>query len=223
MVLQKWVLLIWLSALGAPAFALELAGSVRLLAEGKPLRTSESGEAVVYFRPSAKIKLPPVPAPYVMKTVRKSFSPSALPVLIGSTVNFPNEDPILHNAFSTAQNNAFDTGLYGRGEGGSHVFETVGLVRIYCNVHHSMLGHILVLDTPYFANPDANGRFHFKDLASLDGELFVWHERATLWRKSTKLDTGQDLTISLNLSKRKVPPHLNKFGKPYRRSTRGEY
>lgn len=223
MVLQKWVLLIGLSLLGAPAYAFELAGEVRLVADGKPLRMSESGEAVVYFRPSAKVNVTPVRTPYVMKTARKSFSPAALPILVGSTVNFPNEDPILHNAFSTAQNNAFDTGLYGRGEGGSHVFKTVGLVRVYCNVHHSMLAHILVLDTPYFANPDANGRFRFKDLPSTEGELFVWHERATLWRQTIKSGMTQNLAINLNLSKRKIPAHLNKFGKPYRRSTRGEY
>jgi plastocyanin len=205
------------------AWPLTIAGTLSLSSAGKALRPTEAVNAVVYFRPRATPQLRVPEQPYVMNTVRKQFVPRALPVIVGSSVRFPNRDPILHNAFSTANNNSFDTGLYGQGEGEDVRFNTLGLVRVYCNVHHSMQAHVLVLDTPYFVVPDATGRFVLSDLPAGDGELFVWHERAALIRKPLQLDTDLSLELPLNLSKRRVPPHLNKFGKPYRRAGSGAY
>ena len=140
---------------------------------------------------------------------------------MGSSVRFENFDPILHNAFAPAGAHQFDVGLYGKGEAREHRFEKAGLVRVYCNVHHDMVGHILVLDTPHFARPDASGGFRLEVPPGMAGELFVWHERAKLWRR--KLD-GKDATgldITLDLSRPRVPPHMNKFGKPYGGQRRG--
>jgi hypothetical protein len=152
-----------------------------------------------------------------MNTLRKQFVPRALPIVVGQQVSFPNNDPILHNAFSTATGNEFDAGLYGQGESETVSFKRPGLVRVYCNVHHSMIAHVLVLDTPHFTKPDALGRFALRGLAG-DGELFIWHERATLWRRAIVAGETVKLAVDLNLSKRRVPAHLNKFGKPYRRA-----
>ena len=209
--------------LSTQSFGGEIAGQVLLTANRKPLRVDEAREAVVYFKSAVSVPLVPPKTPLIMRTERKTFVPSVLPILQNSKVSFPNSDPILHNAFSTAKGNLFDTGLYGKGEGESHTFTSVGVVRVYCNVHHSMVAHILVLDTSFFASPDNQGRFVLRDLPEGEGELFVWHERATLWRQRLNLSADQNLEIPLNLSKRRVPPHLNKFGKPYRRAGAGDY
>ncbi len=203
----------------------ELSGQVTLSADGKPLRVTESREAVVYFKSAINVPLLVPKMPYVMRTERKAFVPSVLPVMQGALVVFPNSDPILHNAFSAAPGNAFDTGVYGKGEGESNTFKNVGVVRVYCNVHHSMMANILVLNTPFFATPDAQGRFQFKNLPVGPGELFVWHERATLFRKSfTVLDHSVfTQAVTLSLTKKRIPPHLNKFGRPYRRSNDSAY
>ena len=98
--------------------AAEIAGHIDLSAEGKALRADEAQDAIVYFRP----KVPPAVAPVtqipVMGTRRKQFVPRVLAITVGSQVRFPNEDPILHNAFSTSKDNSFDVGLYGQGDGG---------------------------------------------------------------------------------------------------------
>ena len=99
-----------------------------------------------------------------MSTRRKQFLPRVLAIGAGESVRFPNEDPILHNVFSQSPDNAFDTGQYGRGEGKTTRFDKPGLVRVYCNVHHSMVGHILVLDTPHFTRPSSDGRFRLTDV-----------------------------------------------------------
>lgn len=217
----RWLGLV-LSACAPLAGAVDLSGTLELRSGGKPLRPAEAVDAVVYFRPAQRAVATPPAEPAVMTTRRKQFLPRVLPVLAGTTVQFPNEDVILHNAFSSSPGNVFDTGMYAAGEGASHVFAKPGLVKVYCNVHHSMFAHILVLDTPHFTRPDAQGFFTLSGLPAGEGELVVFHERSTPWRQ--KLDPGSagELAIEIELTTRKVPPHMNKFGKPYGRPQDGE-
>jgi len=203
--------------------AAALQGHVGLVVDGKPLRPEEAAEVVVYFRPTAPTALHPPSAPYDMSTQRKQFSPRILPVIVGSQVRFPNQDPILHNAFSTSKDNAFDVGLYGSGEEQTVTFTHAGYVRVYCNVHHSMVGHILVLDTPYFTRPGADGKFEFADLPKGGGDLVIWHDRATPWHAQVVPGETPAVDVTLDLNLRRIPPHMNKFGKPYGRSGNADY
>lgn len=207
----------------AEAATMKLHGQLLLSSGGRPLRSEEAQDAVVYFRPDSPVA-PVVPAtPFVIATERKTFVPRVLPIPVGASVRFPNNDPILHNVFSSTREASFDLGLYGRSEGESYHFTQPGVIRVFCNVHHAMVAHVLVLDTPFFTKPDAQGRFNLKGIPAGPGELFVWHERSQLWR--SKISTGADdeVKVQLELSKRRVPPHLNKTGQPYRRTRPDEY
>ncbi len=205
------------------ATAANLEGKVSLVVDGKPLRAEEAAEAVVYFRPASSSPLTPSSSEYTMSTERKQFVPRILPIVVGSVVRFPNQDAILHNAFSTSKNNPFDVGLYAEGEGHTVTFTHAGYVRVYCNVHHSMIGHILVLDTPYFTHPDAQGHFNLADLPEELGDLVVWHDRAKPWHiKATPGETSAS-EVLLDLNLRRIPQHMNKFGKPYGRSDSAAY
>jgi plastocyanin len=200
-----------------------LEGHVGLVVDGKPLRAEEAAEVVVYFRPASPGPVQPLAAPYTMSTQRKQFAPRILPVVVGSQVRFPNQDPILHNAFSTSKDNAFDVGLYGSGEEQTVTFSHAGYVRVYCNVHHSMVGHILVLDTPHFTRPGADGNFRLDDLPKGKGDLVIWHDRATPWHEQVVPGEAAPFDVTLDLNLRRIPQHTNKFGKPYGRSADGDY
>ena len=218
----------WMSCLillvAMPAGAAVLEGQVSLAVDGKLLRAEEAAEAVVYFRPAVAPRLKPPAKPLEMRTWRKRFEPRILPVVAGSTVSFPNQDPILHNAFSTSKGNAFDVGLYGSGEEHTVAFPRPGYVRVYCNVHHSMVGHILVLDTPHFTRPGSDGRFRLTDVPAGKGDLVVWHDRATPWQSQVEAGRQQaPVEVHLELKHKRIPPHMNKFGKPYGRSRDGAY
>jgi hypothetical protein len=212
---QARILLValWLIASAADAAGIE--GRVALSLDGKPLRPEEARDAVVYFRPAIAPTLVPPINPVEMRMERKQFLPRALPIAQGTTVRFENFDPILHNAFAPAGPHRFDVGLYGRGDARTHKFDRAGLVRVYCNVHHDMVGHVLVLDTPWFVRPEANGTFRLDLPEGMQGELFVWHERAKLWRRKLVSAAAEPIAIDLDLSRPRVPPHMNKFGKPY--------
>lgn len=207
----------WFCALMLPfaVGAAELSGRVKLSSSGEALLPQEAMEAVVYFRPAVRAAVTAPAAPFEMRTRGKQFEPQTLAIPAGASVRFPNSDPILHNVFSSGARNAFDLGLYGRGEGRTQTFAQPGLVRVYCNVHHQMVGYILVLDTPYVARPDAQGRYRLSIPRDTPGELFVWHARAPLWRQRLRTLGEAPAEVAVELNRPLLPPHQNKYGKPY--------
>ena len=95
-----------------------------------------------------------------------AFVTPLLPVLVGTTVEFPNLDETYHNIFSYSKPKRFDLGRY-RGEERpipSQVFDKPGPVALHCDIHEHMFGIILVLTTPHFARTDAEGRYRLANL-----------------------------------------------------------
>jgi plastocyanin len=203
----------------ARAAASDLVGRLSLVEGRKAVAGAEA--AVVWFVPDER-RPPPPPASFVMETHRKRFEPRVLVVPAGSSVRFPNRDPILHNVFSVSGGNTFDLGLVPRGEGGTVRFRQAGVVRVFCNVHHRMVGYVVVLDTPFHAAPDAAGRFRLAGLPAGPGQLVVWHERAEPLARRIDPAAGP-LALTLELTRPLVPPHMNKLGRPYERSRRDRY
>lgn len=213
---MRFALGVALMLLCSTVVAAEIAGRIELFSAGRALRAGEAAEAVIYFRPLDRARLAELPTVSAeMITRRKQFVPRILAITVGSEVRFPNQDPILHNVFSTSPDNAFDAGVYGTGEGVTHRFQNPGLVKVYCNVHHSMFAYILVLDTPHFTRADAEGRFALTGLTAGAGELVVYHDRARPWRRTLEAGSAGEQVVRLDLDRRLVPVHTNKFGKPY--------
>lgn len=196
--------------------AAEIHGVVRLKEQGRQLRSA--ADVAVYFRPDQPAPVVVPEQPLEMATRNKEFAPRVLAVPVGGAVRFPNLDPILHNVFSSSSGNRFDVGLYGPGSGETQRFDEVGLVRVYCNVHQAMVGHILVLDTPHYTMADTDGRFRLEGVAEGPGTLYVWHERSRAVARRIEVPAADALEIELALTQRKVPNHSNKFGRSYRRS-----
>jgi plastocyanin len=207
-------LLLWAAAMPAHEMH-ELRGTVELMQDGRRLALGMQ-EAVVFFTPTRGGTKVAAGKPVEMITARKEFKPRVLIVRAGTTVRFPNQDPILHNVFSVSGGNAFDVGLYGKGTGKEVTFREPGLVRVFCNVHQAMTAYILVLGTSYSATPDAKGAFRLAGLPAGPGTLSVWHERGELINQQVTLPASAPLRLALPVSKPRVPRHLNKFGKPYR-------
>ncbi len=120
----------------------------------------------------------PVPAQHaVMDQKQLRFDPHVLPILVGTTVEFPNSDPLLHNVFSISEAKRFNLGLYGRDTIRRMTFDKPGVVELLCNVHLEMSGFIVVLKNPYFARTDAGGGFRIADVPPGPHRLRCWHER----------------------------------------------
>jgi plastocyanin len=152
----------------------------------------------------------------------KTFTPHVLPVLIGTTVDFPNYDPIFHNAFSNYDGQLFDVGLYPPGSSREVHFTREGVVRIFCNIHSSMSALIVVLKTPYFTTTTRDGSFQIANVPPGEYRLKVFHERATevtLDNLRQRVTIGNDALqispITISESGYLPIPHKNKYGRDY--------
>ena len=152
----------------------------------------------------------------------KSFTPRVLAVETGTTVDFPNYDPIFHNAFSNFSGQLFDIGLYAPGTSKSFRFQRSGVVRIFCNIHPAMSAVILVVDTPYFTVSGRDGKFEIASVTPGEYRLKVFHERASesvLQGLERKVAVGvENLTLpTIEISESGYLPasHKNKYGKDY--------
>src|SRR2546429_9741325 len=92
-----------------------------------------------------------------LRQQNETFVPHVLPITRGSTVEFPNDDPIFHNVFSLSTAASFDLKRYPRGQSRSQEFPKPGIVKVYCHIHSHMSATILVMDHPYFTIPGTDG------------------------------------------------------------------
>lgn len=208
-------------ATAKPAPTFDLTGVVELREKGKRStdRTLQPRNGVVVFEPARR---GPAPKPLAgeMTTVKKEFSPRLLVVPVGSTVRFPNLDPILHNVFSIAGKNSFDLGLLGKGPGKIATFREPGIVRVFCNVHHAMFAYVYVVATPFWATPGEDGAFRLTGVPAGPGKLTVWNERSAPVTTEITVPAAP-LRLGVEITMPRIPPHKNKLGKSYGGSNYG--
>lgn len=131
--------------------------------------------AVVYLRGDA-LKASAPPATRARMAQRDTtFVPALVVITAGSSVEFPNRDPFFHNVFSYSKTKRFDLGRYPDPEAKTVTFDRPGIVNVFCEIHRSMRGVILVLDNPYFATVAADGSFRIAGVPPGKYELVAWH------------------------------------------------
>lgn len=142
--------------------------------EPKP-EFSEAQSVILFVEVKDSLRYsPPVSHPRITQRA-KTFIPPVLPVLVGTTVDFPNEDTIYHNVFSYTKPKRLELGRYPPGSSRNVTFDKPGVVRLFCEIHESMTAYILVLETPFFTVPDREGGFVLRDLPPGRHRITVWH------------------------------------------------
>jgi plastocyanin len=183
-------------------------------------------ETLVWIEPLTTRTPRLTPATFQITTRNKTLVPHVLAIPVGSTVVFPNDDPISHNLFSLSSNNAFDLGLYRKGAGKSQKFQTPGIVNVYCNVHPNMSAVIHVMATPYFAFADANGSFSVGNVPPGRYRLVAWNEQGGQNEAPVEISgpaAPPALALTLDSRNYRATQHLDKAGKPYKAPSSREY
>jgi plastocyanin/outer membrane murein-binding lipoprotein Lpp len=160
-------------------------------------------------------KVTPRPRRARMDQLDRDFVPRVLTVPVGSTISFPNRDPVFHNVFSLSETKRFDLGVFKQGESRDVTFDRPGVVQVLCNLHASMSAYVVVHQEPYATIADRGGRFLLRDLPPGRYRLLVWHERASeAVRREIDLAPGVNrVSVSATADQAPtVPP--NKEGKP---------
>jgi plastocyanin len=127
------------------------------------------------------------------------FVPRVLAVTKGSTVAFPNSDPIFHNVFSLSRAGAFDLGRYPKGQSRSRELTAAGLIKVFCHIHSQMSASIMVFDHPYYTAPLDDGTFELRGLPEGRYTVVGWHERVGERERTITVVPGQRASVELSL------------------------
>ena len=135
------------------------------------------------------------------------FRPRLVPIMAGTTVEWPNKDDIFHNVFSISESNPFDLGLYKDPEVKKVRFENAGRVDVFCSIHSEMNCIILVLRNPFFAATDKSGRFKIENVPAGAYKLKAWHERLPSETKEIVVSETGNTEVNFTLGIKGLPKY----------------
>jgi len=157
--------------------------------------STDPAVAVVYLEGA----VPRTPAAPRAQMAQKdlNFVTPLLPVQLGTTVEFPNRDDTYHNIFSYSKPKRFDLGRYRPDERPipTQTFDQPGLVVLHCDIHEHMRGLILVVDTPFFAKSDLQGRYKLTGLPPGHFTLKAWVNSQKTLEHPVELKSGSTLHV----------------------------
>src|SRR5713226_5004801 len=225
---RRWVYVVLLCASLAGAQEVTLTARVALMSGGKPAKSHEANNVVVWLTPTAGTARPvsfrQMQQPRLVQK-NKSFDPHILVVPVGSVMEFPNRDPFFHNVFSLFEGKRFDLGLYEAGSTRNVHFDKPGISYIFCNIHPEMSAVVIALNTPYYAISTERGELAIPAVPPGRYILRVWSDA------SLPQDLGllaREITVSENTSSlgtvrvtesQVSHAHKNKYGQDYEPST----
>ena len=172
----------------------------RKLYNGKPafdesILVSKSGGLANVF---VHVKTPvrgdfPVPkAPAVIDQQKSVFRPRVQGLRVGQELVMKNGDPFIHNIRSLSRKNSpFNIAQPPGSPDRRKIFEAAeGPITIKCDFHRWMTAHFWVMDHPFFAVTDNEGRFSIPNLPPGKHTLAAWHE--VFGEQEVKVTVGKD-------------------------------
>jgi plastocyanin len=170
--------LLLLAAWDTSALAASIRGEIRAPASRASAKTTSWTTGVVWLE-KVPLKVEHELALAAKQSrVRQSqlqFAPRIQVVTVGSRVLFENQDKVFHNIFTRSPENVFDTGQYAPGKSRHIMFDSVGVVQLYCAIHPEMSGTVVVVPNHAWTRPAGDGTFEIAGLIPGTYGLRVWH------------------------------------------------
>ena len=180
----------------------------RKLYEGKPpldenLLISESGglaNVFVYVKSPIQGDFPLPKEPAVIDQQKSMFRPRVQGIRVGQDVVMKNGDPFIHNIRSLSKKNRpFNIAQPADSEDREKIFDKAeGPITIKCDFHPWMTAHFHVMDHPFFAVTDAEGKFNIPDLPDGEYTLLAWHEEFGEREATAVVTKGDPETVNIH-------------------------
>ncbi len=143
---------------------------------------------------------PPPSEPAVIDQINKEFVPHALPILVGSRVTFRNGDVLFHNVRTVrGRKSLFNLATPAGGPPITKTFHEPGEVAVLCNIHPEMAAYIIVLETPYAAVTDEQGRYELVGIPEGTYTLKTWHEKLKGVSMTVTIRGEEPVTVNVEL------------------------
>jgi len=140
---------------------------------------------------------PKPPVTVIIDQRNMQFDPDLVVIPVGSSVEFPNSDPIFHNIFSLSRTGKFDLGYYPQGKSRTVRFDRPGIVQVYCHIHSNMYAAIVVTASPWYTKPSADGSFSWSNIPAGHYKVMAWHKVAGL--HETEIDVPESGKVEVTL------------------------
>src|SRR5688572_1248190 len=153
-------------------------GRANSMAGGGERGRGGAGETVILLAKlpaGVAVVPPPATARPALEQKQQAFAPRVLAVQAGTTVVFPNRDPVYHNVFSVSPAKRFDLGKYSQGHSRRVRFDKPGLVNVYCDIHSDMAAWVYVVSHHVFDQANASGHFTLPEVPAGHYTLVAWH------------------------------------------------
>jgi plastocyanin len=164
-----------------------------------PLESAARVDPLKYERNHVVIWLegetPGLPRDAVITQQGRQFLPDLAVVPAGSSVAFPNMDPIFHNVFSFSKIRSFDLGNYPVGESRTVKFSKPGVVYVNCHLHSNMSGTIVVTPNQWFARPNPAGPYSIAEVPPGAYTVTAWHRTAGIFQKKVQVLPGKGAQV----------------------------
>ncbi len=132
------------------------------------------------------------------------YIPHVAGVMVGQPLKFKNSDGILHNVHGLPDaNREFNIGMPPTlKEKEVELNKPEPLFTVKCDVHPWMNAYVAVMDHPFFAVTDENGKYTIEDLPPGTYKIEAWHERLkTLTQTVTVGDGSATADFSFKIPK----------------------
>lgn len=229
--LQSLLLILIVACFAGPGLAQDLTITAQVNVQGQrgKAKRPDHSDVVVWLTPigasGARPEATKAPSQRRLRRIiqkRKRFEPHMVVIPVGSEVGFPNLDPFFHNVFSLFEGKRFDLGLYEAGSSRAVKFDRPGVCYIFCNIHPEMGAVVVVLDTPYSAISDREGKISIPGVPPGRYRMDLWSEKVApdelkaFGRVVTLDENSVSLgRIQLSGGNSVLLQHLNKYGQDY--------
>jgi plastocyanin len=144
--------------------------------------------------PPAGAKFAPAPPPQ-MDQKQCVFVPRVVVVPVGGTVEFLNNDRLLHNLHSASTNNAAFNRTQPKGRTIPIEFRKPEIIRIDCDLHPWMRAWVVVADHPFYAVTDERGEFLLVNVPPGRYTLHVWQESLGTTQSEVTVPDGEAIVV----------------------------
>ena len=140
------------------------------------------------------------------------FIPHVLPVQLGTTVEFLNNDNVDHNVYFLFEKTGktLDLGTWPKGVSVKHTFTEKDAVIVLCKLHLEMAAYVVVLDSPYYTTVSIEeksqmAQFKIANVPSGKYRIHTWHKKLKLkgGPREIQIEEKQDVQTDLTITKRK--------------------
>jgi plastocyanin len=159
--------------------------------EGVVVNNGTLANAFVYVKQGAeKFAVSPPAEPAILDQKGCRYEPHVMGLVAGQELRILNSDPAMHNVHPTAKNN--ESWNVSQMPGAAPIEKTFEkeelMLPIVCNQHPWMKMYVNILQHPFFAVSDSQGKFEIKGLPPGEYTLAVIHE---------KLGPAQEVQVKL--------------------------